>query len=353
VSLIGGSRFQIGGPAGAFIALVAGTVERHGYDGLALATAMAGTMMIVAALLRAGSYIRYVPHAVIVGFTAGISVIIAASQIAELLGLKLAHEPADLVPKLAAIAAALPTVNPRAVALVAFCLAIILVTRRLRPAWPAFLIAIAAATAVAASIQLDVTTVASRFGEVPRALPAPAWPDFSPDKMRAVLPDALTIALLGSIESLLSALVADKMSGARHRSNGELGAQGVANIASILFGGICVTGTIARTATNVRAGSRGPVSGILHSGYLLLFLLIAAPLVALIPLGALAAMLIVVSWNMSEKREFGTMLLAANGETAVLLATFLLTIFVNLLTGIAAGCAIALALHWVRRPRAA
>ncbi len=353
VSLLGGSRFQIGGPAGAFIGLVAGIVERQGYDGLVLATALGGIIMIIAALLRLGSYIRYIPHPVIAGFTAGIAVIIAASQIRELLGLSLAHEPSALVPKLIALHAALPTMHWQTVAVAAFSIATILLVRRFRPDWPAFLIGIVLATVLCALVQLDVATIVSRFGDVPRSLPAPRLPVFNLDKIVTVLPDAIAIALLGSIESLLSAVVADKMSGARHRSNGELGAQGIANIASVTFGGICVTGTIARTATNVRAGSRGPISGVLHCGYLLLFLLVAAPLVGLIPLAALAAMLAVVSWNMTEKREFWTMLRACSGDTTILLATFLLTIFANLLSGIVAGVAISVALYLYRKRLAA
>jgi MFS superfamily sulfate permease-like transporter len=247
ISLIGGSRFQIGGPAGAFIGLVAGVVERHGYDGLALATIVAGLILIAIGLLRAGTYIKYIPFPVTVGFTAGIAVIIAASQIRDLLGL------------------------------------------------------------------------------------------FSLEKLQAVLPDAVAIALLGAIESLLSAVVADGMTGRRHRSNCELSAQGVANITSVLFGGICVTGTVARTATNVRAGARGPVSGIFHCVYLLIFLLIGAPLVGYIPLAALGAVLAVVAWNMAEKEEFWSLLRGSRGDAVVLLSTFLLTIFVDLVTAIAVG----------------
>ena len=305
VSLLGGSRFQIGGPAGAFIGLIAGIVERHGYDGLALATVMAGLIMILAAALRIGGYIRLIPHAVIVGFTAGIAVIIATSQISELLGLKLAHEPAALIPKLAALHGALPTLNVATIGIAIVAFAVIIAIRALRPAWPAFLIGIAAATIAAIAIHADVATVLSRFGEMPRAIPWPALPEITAAKAIALLPDAIAIALLGAIESLLSALVADKMSGARHRSNGELGAQGIANIAAASFGGICVTGTIARTATNFRAGSRGPISGILHSLYVLLFLAVAAPLVGLVPLAALAAMLIVVCLDDDRKSRAG------------------------------------------------
>jgi SulP family sulfate permease len=357
VSLLGGSRFQIGGPAGAFIGIVAGIVARHGYDGLALATAMSGLMLIAAALLRAGTYVRYIPHAVIVGFSAGIAVIIAASQLSELLGLTLTHEPPELLPKLAALRHALPTLNWQTVMLAAFSLATILTIRRINPAWPAFLIGIAAATALSFLLHLDVATVASRFGEVPRTLPAPSFPALTIERLQALLPDAIAMALLGAIESLLSAMVADKMGDAKHRSNGELGAQGLANIGSVMFGGFVVTGTIARTATNVRSGARGPVSGMLHSIYLLVFLFVAAPLVGFIPLSALAAMLIVVSWNMVERAEIAALLRGKGdylrGGAAILLATFLLTIFINLLVGIAVGVAMGVLFHLLRRRHSA
>jgi SulP family sulfate permease len=337
VSLIGGSRFQIGGPAGAFIGLVAGIVERHGYDGLALATVVAGLIMITVALLRAGTYVKYIPFPVTVGFTAGIAVIIAASQLKDLLGLKLTHEPSALVPKLEAIAGAIGSVNYATVAVALMSIGIIALVRKVRPTWPAFLIAVASASLVSFALHLDVATVTSQFGAVPRALPAPALPTFSLAKLQAILPDAFSIAVLGAIESLLSAVVADGMTGRRHRSNCELGAQGTAQIVSILFGGICVTGTVARTATNVRSGARGPISGMFHCGYLILFLAIFAPLVGYIPLAALGAVLAVVSWNMAEKEEFWSLLRGSRGDAAVLLATFLLTIFVDLMTGIGVG----------------
>jgi SulP family sulfate permease len=337
VSLLGGSRFQIGGPAGAFIGLVAGVVARHGYEGLALATAMAGLILIAVAVLRLGTYIKYIPFPVTVGFTAGIAVIIAASQISELLGLKIEHEPTALVPRLLAIRAALPTVNWATVGIAALSVVMILLVRRVRPSWPGFLIAVGVTGVVAAILHLDVATVTSRFGAVPRSLPAPTLPVFSLENVQALLPDAFAIALLGAIESLLSAVVADGMTGRRHRSNCELGAQGLASITSVLFGGICVTGTVARTATNVRSGARGPVSGMFHCLYLVLFLAVAAPLVGYIPLASLAGVLIVVSWNMAEKEEFWSLLRTSRGDALVLLATFLLTIFVDLMTGIAVG----------------
>ncbi|MDP2411163.1 MAG: SulP family inorganic anion transporter [Pseudolabrys sp.] len=337
VSLLGGSRFQIGGPAGAFIGLVAVIVARHGYDGLALATLMAGVILIVVALLRAGTYVKYIPYPVTVGFTAGIAVIIAASQIKDALGLRIENEPVELVPKFFALRDALPTISWPTVSITVLSIVLMLLVRRLRPTWPAFLIAVAAASVVALTLQLDVATVTSQFGEMPRSLPSPSLPTFSFAKFQAVLPDAFALALLGAIESLLSAVVADGMTGRRHRSNCELGAQGAANIASVIFGGITVTGTIARTATNVRAGARGPVAGMLHSVYLLLFLAIAAPLVGYIPLAALSAVLLVVAWTMAEKEEFWALLRSSRADAAVLMATFLLTIFVDLITGITVG----------------
>jgi sulfate permease, SulP family len=337
VSLIGGSRFQIGGPAGAFIGLVASIVERHGYDGLALATLVAGAILIATALLRLGTYIKYIPFPVTVGFTAGIAVIIAASQIRDLLGLTITHEPSALAPKLVAIRDALPTVHLPTVGVALLSVATILLVRRLRPDWPAFLIAVVLASLVCAALHLDVATITSRFGAVPNTMPAPSLPPFSLEKLQAALTDGVTIALLGAIESLLSAVVADGMTGRRHRSNCELGAQGVANIVSVIFGGICVTGTVARTATNVRAGARGPMSGLFHCIYLLAFLMVAAPLVGFIPLAALGAVLAVVAWNMAEKEEFWSLLRSSRGDAAVLLATFLLTIFVDLITGIGVG----------------
>jgi SulP family sulfate permease len=335
VSLLGGSRFQIGGPAGAFIVLVALAVERHGLDGVILATAMAGVFLIAAGLLRLGTYIKFIPYPVTVGFTAGIAVIIFASQLKDLFGITLiAKEPGEFLPKLEALAGALHTANPAAAAVAAVSIMIIVALRRLRPHWPGILIAVAVAAFATWVLSLPIETIGTRFGGIPQQLPLPAWPMFSFAKMRAVLPDAIAFALLGAIESLLSAVVADGMTGRRHRSNCELVAQGFANIGSALFGGICVTGTIARTATNVRAGARGPISGMLHSVFLLAFMLIAAPLASYIPLAALASVLVVVAWNMAEKHEFALLIRSSRGDATVLLSTFLLTIFRDLTEGI-------------------
>lgn len=337
ISALGGSRFQIGGPAGAFIVLIATIVERHGYEGLVLATIMAGFMMLAAGFLRLGTYIKYIPLPVTVGFTAGIAVIIFASQLKELLGLDIAHEPAALIPKLDAVWTSLGTLKPTTVALSLIAITTIYALRRLRPRWPGMLIAVGVTATLATVLNLDVATIGSKFGEVPRTLPLPSLPSLDLAKMRAVLPDAIAIALLGSIESLLSAVVADGMSGRKHRSNCELVAQGAANIASVMFGGMCATGTIARTATNVRAGARTPIAGMLHAVYILLFLLVAAPIAAYIPLASLGGVLAVVAWNMAEKEEFASLLRTSWGDATVLMATFLLTIFEDLTIAIAVG----------------
>jgi len=341
VSLLGGSRFQIGGPAGAFIVLVSVTADRHGVDGVVLAAMVAGVFLIAAGFLRIGTYIKFIPYPVTVGFTAGIAVIIFASQLRDLGGITLsAKEPSEFIPKLIALAGGLHTLNPSAVAIAALSILVIAALRRLRPSWPGILIAVVLAAVLSFALSLPVDTIGSRFGGIPRELPSPALPAFSLEKAKAVLPDAIAFALLAAIESLLSAVVADGMTGRRHRSNCELVAQGVANIGSALFGGIAVTGLIARTATNIRAGARGPVAGMLHSAFLLLFMLIAAPLASYIPLAALAAVLVVVAWTMAEKQEFATLLRSSRGDAIVLLATFLLTIFRDLSEGILVGFAL-------------
>jgi SulP family sulfate permease len=341
ISLLGGSRFQIGGPAGAFIVVVASIIERQGYDGLLMATLMAGLAMIVFGIFRLGTYIKYIPHPVLVGFTAGIATIIFSSQIVDLFGLTLqGREPAALVPKLTAIVHALNTISPAAIFISAFSVIVILVLRRLKPHWPGFLIAIGLASLLSVLIShfgFSVETIGSRFGGIPNSLPAPQFPITSPERIISLIPDAATIAFLGAIESLLSAVVADGMTGRRHRSNMELIAQGVANIGTALFGGICATGTIARTATNVRAGGTSPVAGMTHSVVLLLLILFAAPLASYIPLASLGAILAIVSWNMAERAEFISILRRSWPDATILLATFLLTIFRDLTEGIAVG----------------
>lgn len=341
VSLLGGSRFQIGGPAGAFIVLVAATVAQHGMDGLLLATILSGLILMAIGFLRLGTYIKFIPYPVTVGFTAGIAVIIFASQIKELLGLTLTRaEPGPLLEKLPVLWESLPTLTPAAVGLSLATIAVIVGLKHLRPGWPGMLVAVAAASFAAAALDLPVATIGSAYGGIPATLPVPGLPEISLAKIMAVLPSAVAFALLGSIESLLSAVVADGMTGRRHRSNCELVAQGVANVGSGLFGGICVTGTIARTATNVRAGAHGPVAGMLHAVFLLLFILVAAPLASFIPLASLAGVLAVVAWNMVEKHAFATLLRASRGAAAVLLVTFLLTVFRDLTEAIVVGFAL-------------
>ncbi|WP_413991306.1 SulP family inorganic anion transporter [Labrys okinawensis] len=338
ISALGGSRFQIGGPAGAFIVLVAAAVQQHGLDGLLLATFMSGLILLGVGVLRLGTFIKYIPYPVTVGFTSGIAIIIFSSQIKDLLGLTLhGAEPGPIIAKFEALGAALPTLNLSAAAVALLTIAVVVGVRRLRPHWPAFLIGTVVAALLVWLLGLPVETLGTRFGGIPRSLPAPALPAFSLGKAIDLLPTALAFALLGGIESLLSAVVADSMTGRRHRSNAELVAQGLANIASSLFGGICVTGAIARTATNIRAGSRGPVSGILHSAFVLAFMLIAAPLASYTPLAALAAILAVVCWNMAERHQFATLVRASAGDAAVVTVTFLVVVFRDLTEGILTG----------------
>jgi SulP family sulfate permease len=349
VSALGGSRYQIGGPAGAFIVLVAATVGKYGVEGLLLTVLLSGALLALIGVLRLGSLIRHIPHAVTVGFTCGIAVTILASQLKDLGGLTITGaEPGPLFPKLETLAQALPTLNPSTLALGAASAALIFLVRLYRPNWPGMLIAVVLASAAAESFRLPVETIASRFGELPHGLLMPRLPTISPHLLLQVLPAAISFTLLGGIESLLSAKVADRMTARKHRPNMELVAQGLANIASALFGGISVTGTIARTATNVRAGGRTPMSGMLHAVFLLLFMVIAAPLAGYVPLSALAGVLVVVSWNMAEKEEF--LLLLRDYRTAsVLMATFGLTLVKDLTFGIVAGCVIAATFAMLRR----
>jgi SulP family sulfate permease len=341
VSALGGSRFQVGGPAGAFIVLVSATMARFGLEGLLLTVMLSGAMLALVGALRLGALIRHIPHAVTVGFTCGIAVTILASQLKDLGGLALTGaEPGLLFPKLMALGRALPTLNPPTLALGLGSAALIFAIRRWRPTWPGMLVAVILATATAVWLHLPVATIGSRFGSIPHSLPLPRLPPISLALVLEVLPAALSFTLLGGVESLLSAKVADGMTGRAHRSNMELVAQGIANIASALFGGISVTGTIARTATNVRAGARSPVAGMLHALFLLLFMFVAAPLAVYVPLSALAGVLLVVCWNMAEKGEFILQLRDWRGAS-VLLATFGLTLFKDLTTGIVAGCVLA------------
>jgi SulP family sulfate permease len=341
VSLLGGSRFQIGGPAGAFIVLVLSTVQTHGLDGLILATMISGIMLAVLGYARLGTFVKFIPYPVTVGFTAGIAVIILASQISALLGVSFTGaEPGEFVPKLLALAKAAPTANPATMFVSLLTIASIVVLKRHRPTWPGMLIAVLLASIAASVTGLDVATIGTAFGGIPRTLPAPALPSFSLEKAVSILPSAISFTLLGAIESLLSAVVADGMTGRRHRSNCELVAQGFANIGSALFGGFCVTGTIARTATNVRSGAESPVAGMAHAVFLFLFMLIAAPLASYIPLAALAGVLAVVAFNMVERDAFAALLRSSRGDAVVLLVTFGLVVFRDLTEGIVVGFAL-------------
>ena len=341
ISAVGGSRVQIGGPTGAFVVVVAGVIAAHGYDGLILATLLAGLILVVAGYAGAGRIIRYIPHPVVTGFTAGIAVIIASSQIKDLLGLEMAEVPAEFLPKWAAMIEAIGTVDPQTFGLGAATLGLILALRHFLPRIPAFLVAIVVASAALPLLGLHVDTVGSRFPDMAGGLPAPALPAFSLAKLQEVAPAAFTIAFLAGIEALLSSVVADGMTGFRHRSNQELVGQGVANLASALFGGLPATGAIARTAANVKAGGRTPVAGMLHALFLLVFVLFAGGLMAKVPMAALAAILLIVAWGMSEARRFLVLMRMSIGERTVLLLTFLLTILVDLTVAIGVGVTLA------------
>lgn len=342
ISALGGARFQIGGPTGAFIVVVYGVVHQYGYDGLALATMMAGAVLILAGLLRVGDWIKYIPEPVVTGFTAGIAVIIFTSQLRDLFGLSMTDVPAEFIEKAAALWAARETVNIWAIGLAVGALAVIILLQRYLPRWPSMLIAVAGATLAVWALQLPVETIGSRFGaEAAAAMPAMRMPELSIERMQLLMPSALTIAFLAGVESLLSAMVADGMTGRRHRSNCEIVAQGVANVAAPLFGGISATGAIARTATNIRAGATTPFAGMFHALFVLVFMLGLGPLIARVPLASLAAVLTIVAWNMSERERFWHLLRGLNGDRAVLLATFLLTVLVDLTIAIEVGVVLA------------
>ncbi|WP_439634045.1 SulP family inorganic anion transporter [Glycocaulis sp.] len=345
VSLLGGSRVQIGGPTGAFIVVVFGIIAQHGYDGLVLATLMAGLILLAAGWLRVGNLIAYVPEAVINGFTIGIAIIIATSQLKDFFGLELAMVPAEFVEKLAALWSARGSFNPWAAGIAASSLAVIALLRWMFPRFPGLLLVMATASVLVLSFGLPVDTIAARFGELSGGFPAPSVPDVSVERLLALLPSALIIAFLAAVESLLSALVADKMIETRHRPNAEVAAQGTANLASALFGGMPVTGAIARTATNIKAGGRTPVAGIVHALALLLILLFASSLAGYLVLPALAALLMLTAWNMSEPHKWREYAKLPRADLALLVLTLLLTVFVDLAVAVGAGVGIGLALR--------
>lgn len=352
ISGLGGSRFQIGGPTGAFVVVVLDVITRHGFDGLLLATALAGLMLIVAGFAGLGTWIKYIPQPVITGFTAGIAVIIFSTQIKDLLGLQMGAVPGEFFEKVGAYAAHLTTFSPQATLIAAVALAIIILLRKFAPRWPGFLIAVLVGSLMAWAFDLPVTTIGSQFGDLPRGLPMPELPDVSWDKLKAIVPSAFTIAFLAGVESLLSAVVADGMTGRRHRSNCELVAQGVANFTSTLFGGLPATGAIARTATNIRSGARSPVAGMMHAVFLLLFMFLLAPLISYVPLATLAAVLVIVAWNMSEIDRFKYLMRAPVGDRLVLLLTFGLTVMIDLTVAIAVGVVLAAMLFMHRMAEA-
>jgi SulP family sulfate permease len=341
ISLFGGSRFQIGGPTGAFVVVVYGVITKHGYDGLLIATTIAGVILVVAGLLRVGTLIKYIPDPVTTGFTTGIATIILASQLKDILGLTADHVPADVIPKLQALWAVRASLSLPTLAMAVSCFGAIMLLRRYVPKVPGFLVVTIAASAAAFFLVMPIETIGSKFGGVPSSIPLPSFAFWSWGKVRDVLPSAFTIALLAGVESLLSAVVADQMTGRRHRSNIELVAQGIANIASAAVGGLPATGAIARTATSIRSGARSPLAGMLHAVFLLLFMLILAPLAKFVPLAALAAILVVVALNMADLHRFKTLMGAANGDRAVLLLTFGLTVVVDLTVAIEVGMVLA------------
>ena len=339
---------QIGGPTGAFVVIVAGVIAAHGFDGLILATLMAGVILVVSGYAGVGRPMRYVPMPVVTGFTAGIAVIIASSQVGDFLGLRADNVPADFVDKWGAYGRAIATLNWTAVTLGAATLGIIVGIRKLAPRAPAQLIAILTATTFAALLHLPVETVGDRFHAMATGVPLAHMPRISLGLTREVFGSAFVIAFLAGIEALLSATVADGMTGRRHRSGQELVGMGVANIASALFAGLPATGAIARTATNIRAGGRSPMAGIFHAVFLLIFILVAGRLLALVPMTALAAVLLMVAWGMSEYDRFIALMRTDAGERGVLVLTFLLTVFIDLTVAIGVGVTLA-ALLFMRR----
>lgn len=343
ISLLGGSKYQIGGPTGAFVIIIAGVVGSFGMGGLILCTLLAGLFLILFGVLRMGALIRFIPYPVTTGFTSGIAVTIFCTQVKDLLGLRIPTAvPADFVQKWQCYFQYFDTINWWALGLSLFTIAVILVTRRFCPRAPFMLVGMLAATVVSACFDcVDVETIGSRFGELPKGLPLPSFPHFEWAAIPALIKPAFVIALLAAIESLLSASVADGMTGARHHPNTELIGQGAGNIASALFGGLPATGAIARTATNIRAGGKTPVSGIIHAVTLLLILLLAGEYAAIVPLPALAGILAIVCWNMAEVSTFCHLLTGPKQDRAVLLITFVLTVLIDLVVAVEVGVVLA------------
>jgi SulP family sulfate permease len=348
VSALGGSRVQIAGPTGAFVVVVAGIVTKYGVDGLFMCTMMAGVMLVVMGLTGMGSAVKFIPRSVVVGFTNGIAVLIASTQLRDFFGIDLKDVPGEFWPRLVALASHARTFSPPAVLVAVVTLGIIIAIVRFVPRLPGSIVALVAVTVGARVLGLHVETIGSRFGGIPSGLPHFAIPAFHPSLVPRLLMPAITVGLLGAIESLMSAVVADKMSGDRHDSNTELVAQGVANIISPMVGGLPATGAIARTATNIRSGAKTPVAGIVHSLTLLTILLVAAPLASAVPMAVLAAILMVVSYNMGEWGEIPDLLKLAKADIAVWLATFSLTVFADLTVAVEVGMVLA-ALLFIRK----
>ena len=348
ISALGGSRTQIGGPTGAFVVIVAGIVARFGMSGLAMVTVMAGILLLLMGLTGLGAAVKFIPRMVVIGFTNGIAILIASTQIKDFFGLKTGAVPSEFLPRMKVLAAAAETVNWPALGLGAGTLAILLLLPRVTRRVPASIVALLVCTGVAVVFHLPVETIGTKFGGIPRGLPPFAIPDFHSDHIIPLIPSAFTVALLAALESMLSAVVADGMTGDRHNSNVELVAQGIANIVSPLFGGIPATGAIARTATNIRSGARSPIAGIVHAVTLLLILLVAAPLASYIPLAALAAILFVVAYNMGEWNEIGGILQLDFTAISVWVVTFGLTVFADLTVAVAVGMSLAALLYIYR-----
>jgi SulP family sulfate permease len=352
ISALSGSRFQIGGPTGAFVVVVYNVIDKFGYDGLLLATLMAGVLLIIAGLARLGTWIKYIPEPVVTGFTSGIAVIIFSSQIKDFFGLSMDKVPAGFVEQWTAFWAHRGSINFHVLSIAAGALLLIVLLHRLAPKQPGFLYAVIGGTLVAWAFHIDVPTIGSRFGAVSATLPTPTLPALSMAQLKLLMPSAFTIAFLAGVESLLCAMVADGMTGRRHRSNCELVAQGIANLVSSLFAGLPATGAIARTATNIRAGAVSPIAGMLHALFLLLFMLLLSKLIVFIPLATLAAVLFIVAWNMSERQRFIHLLRAPLGDRAVLLITFALTVLVDLTVAIEVGVVLAAMLFMHRMAEA-
>jgi len=341
ISALGGSRVQIGGPTGAFVVIVYGIVQRYGVEGLTIATIMAGVILVAMGIARLGQIIKFIPHPVVTGFTSGIAVVIFSSQVKDFLGLRMGDVPAAFVQKWAAYGSNLTSINPWAILVAGMSLGLIVLWPRVSRRIPGAFIAILLSAILVRALHLPVETVGSRFGDLGGGLPRPSLPSISLDNALLLVGPAFSIALLGAIESLLSAVVADGMIGSRHRSNMELVAQGIANIASPIIGGIPATGAIARTATNVKNGGRTPVAGMVHAIVLLLIAIFFGRWASLIPLPALSAILLVVAYHMSEWRTFRAELRAPKGDVAVLLAVFALTVLVDLTVAIQVGMVLA------------